>query len=79
MVKPDCEHIQVIDDYCGQAFRVLALAKGELKGKDRQAWCLMSQEQLENQVKRFELLGLLVLSNHLQTDSRPTITELQQQ
>ena len=69
----------MIDHYCGQAFRVLALAKGVLKGRDRQAWCLMSQERLEKQVERFELLGLLVLSNHLHPDSQPTITELHQQ
>ena len=39
----------------------------------------MSQEQLEKEVQHFELLGLLVLSNHLRPDSNGTITELQQQ
>lgn len=71
--------IQVIDEYCGQSFRLLALAKGVLKGRDRRSLCLMSQEQLEKQVHRFELLGLLVLSNHLRPDSKPTIIELQQE
>lgn len=71
--------IQVIDEYCGQSFRVLALAKGVLKGRDQLAWSLMSQQQLETQVEQFELLGLLVLSNHLHPDSQATITELQHQ
>lgn len=71
--------VQVIHDYCQQSFRLLALAKGVLKGLDREALCLMSQEQLEKHVEQFELLGLLVLSSHLRTDSEPTVTELQQQ
>ena len=69
----------MIDEYCGQSFRLLALAKGVLKGRDRQSLSPMSQEQLEKQVQQFELLGLLVLSNHLRSDSKGTITELQQQ
>lgn len=71
--------LQVIHDYCRQSFRLLAMAKGVVKGLDREAMCLMSQEQLERHVEQFELLGLLVLSNHLRTDSEPTVTELQQQ
>ena len=70
---------QVIDDYSGRSFRLLALAKGVLRNFDRQALSLMTQEQLERQVDRFELLGLLVLSNPLRPDSKQTITELQQQ
>ena len=69
----------MIDEYCGQSFRLLALAKGVLKGRDRRSLSPMSQEQLEKQVQQFELLGLLVLSNHLRSDSKGTITELQQQ
>lgn len=71
--------IQVIDHYCGHSFRLLALAKGVLKGQDRQAWSLMTQQHLEAQVEHFQLLGLLVLSNLLRPDSRGTITELRQQ
>ena len=71
--------VQVIDDYSGQSFRLLALAKGVLRNFDRQALGQMTQEQLERQVDRFELLGLLVLSNPLRPDSKQTITELQQQ
>lgn len=69
---------QVIDEFSGQSFRLLALAKGVVKGLDRQALAMMTQEQLEQQAE-FELVGLLVLSNHLRPDSKETITQLQQQ
>ena len=55
------------------------MAKGVLKGYDQQGLVLMSQEQLERRVKAFELLGLLVLSNHLRSDSIDTIAALHQQ
>lgn len=45
-------------DYCQRSFRLLALAKGVLKGLDREALCLMSQEQLERHVERFAAGGL---------------------
>lgn len=63
----------------GKSFRLLALAKGVVMGTDREALSCMTQEQLESQVQSFELLGLLVLSNHLKDDSKGTITQLQQQ
>ena len=69
----------MIDDYSGQSFRLLALAKGTLKGMDRQALTLMTQKQVERHVDSFQLLGLLVLSNNLRPDSKDTITQLQQQ
>ena len=71
--------LQVIDDYSGQSFRVLALARGVLRGREREALTCMGQEQLEAQVERFELVGLLVLSNHLRPDSKDTIHQLQHQ
>lgn len=71
--------MKVIDDYSGRSFRLLAMAKGVLKGYDQQGLVLMSQEQLERRVKAFELLGLLVLSNHLRSDSIDTIAALHQQ
>ena len=74
-----CNYVQVIDDYSGRSFRLLALAKGVIGGVDQKALAHMTQEQLEQQVDRFELLGLLVLSNELQHESKDTITELQQQ
>ena len=71
--------VQVTDNFSGRSFRLLALAKGLLRGVSQEALTHMTQEQLEQQVGRFELLGLLVLSNELRHDSMDTITELQQQ
>ena len=70
---------QVVDEYSGQSFRLLALAKGVVQVKDRQALSVMSREELEKQVEHFELLGLLVLSNQLRPDSKDTIAQLQEQ
>lgn len=70
---------QVVDEYAAQSFRLLALAKGVVTGMDRKVLSLMSQEEVEKHVNQFELLGLLVLSNHLRPDSQDTITQLQQQ
>ena len=69
---------QVFDEFPGQSYRLLALAKGVLRGVDKQAMSLMTQEQLEAHAQGFELLGLLVLSNSLRPDSKATVTELQQ-
>ena len=71
--------VQVIDDYSGQSFRLLALARGVVRGQDRGALACMSQEQLEQLLEGFEMLGLLVLSNHLRPDSKDTITHLHHQ
>ena len=71
--------LQVLDEYSSRSFRVLALAKGVLNGLDRNTLMLMSQEQLEAQVKSLELLGLMVLTNHVRKDSVETIATLQQQ
>ena len=70
---------QVIDDYSGQSFRVMALAKGVLRGLNKHALSVMTQEELESHAQGFELLGLLVLSNSLYPTSKNTIIQLQQQ
>ena len=70
---------QVIDEYSGQSFRVLALAKGILRGLDKHALSLMTQQELEAHAQGFELLGLLVLSNSLHPTSKDTVIQLQQQ
>lgn len=56
----------------------MALAKGLIRDGNQQALSMMTQEQLERQVDSFQLVGLLVLSNHLRPDSRDTISELHQ-
>lgn len=38
----------------------------------------MSQQQIEAQAIDFELLGLVVLTNHVRRDSKATVSELQE-
>ncbi len=39
----------------------------------------MSQQQVEDQAGPFELVGLTILSNHLNGDSKATVQQLQEQ
>ena len=70
--------LQTIDGYASKGFRLMALAKGVLRGLSHQALGKMTQEQLEKHAEPFALLGLLVLSNKLRDDSQETTNKLQQ-
>ena len=74
-----CSDVQVIDDWSGRSFRLLALARGVIRGVDPQSLAGQPQEQVEKQAESFELLGLLVLSNQLREDSIHTVGVLQRQ
>ena len=67
-----------MDGYASKGFRLMALAKGVLRGLSNQALGKMTQEQLEKHAEPFTLLGLLVLSNKLRDDSQETMAKLQQ-
>lgn len=71
--------LQVIDEWSGKGFRLLALARGPIGGISRQSLGLLALEQLEAQADTFDLLGLLVLSNQLREDSIHTVDMLQHQ
>ena len=71
--------LQVIDEWSGKGFRLLALASGGIGGLPRQSLGLLALEQLEAQADSFDLLGLLVLSNQLREDSIHTVDVLQHQ
>lgn len=69
---------QVVDEYSSKGFRLLAMAVGylpELASLDLQS---TSQQQLEKMCTQVELLGLVVMSNHVRPDSRETVTQLQE-
>ncbi|DBA96365.1 TPA: hypothetical protein ACH3X3_002538 [Trebouxia sp. C0006] len=68
---------QVVDNYSGQSYRLLALAGGVVQGVGKLNLAAMSQQQLEARAGSLDLLGLFVLSNHLRHDSRECITHLQ--
>ncbi len=69
--------IQVVDKYSKESFRLMALAVGKLAHVDQLDLSVLSQQQAEAHATGFELLGLIVLSNHVRPDSRDAILELQ--
>ena len=69
--------VQVIDAHAGKGFRVLAMARGTIRGYSRHSLGPLALEQLERQADSFSLLGLLILSNQLREDSLQTMALLQ--
>ena len=69
--------VQVVDNYSGQSYRLLALAGGVVQGVRKLNLAAMSQQQVEARAGSLDLLGLFVLSNHLRHDSRECIMHLQ--
>ena len=70
--------MQVLNDYAGQSFRLMALAVGTLRHASPSELASMDQQQAERHCDHMDLLGLVVLSNHLHPASQNTITELQE-
>ncbi len=69
--------MQVLVEYAAQSFRLLALAVGELRHVTSEELAHMTQQDAESMAGRMDMLGLLVLSNHLHSSSKDTITSLQ--
>ena len=65
------------DELSSKAFRLMALAMGVLPDISKLDLQHMTQQQLEKRAHKLELLGLIVLTNHVRPDSRQTVTELQ--
>ncbi len=68
-----------MDDWSAQSFRVLAVASAEVLKVAKLNLTSMSQQQVEEHAGRFDLLGLMILSNHLNSDSKATVKQLQEQ
>lgn len=69
---------QVVDNYSGQSYRLLAIAGGVITGVQGMNVAATSQQQMESRVGSLDMLGLCVLSNHLRHDSKETIQHLQE-
>lgn len=65
-------------EYAGQSFRLLALAVGTVRHVNHAEVAEMTQPDAEALAGPMELLGVLVLSNHLHPSSKDTILQLQQ-
>lgn len=58
---------------------MLAVASAEVLKVAKLNLTSMSQQQVEEHAGRFDLLGLMILSNHLNSDSKATVKQLQEQ
>ena len=70
--------MQVVLEYAGQSFRLLALAAGTLRRVTAERLASMSQQDAEAECDHMDLLALIVLSNSAHSSSRPAITGLQE-
>ena len=68
--------LQVLAQYAGQSFRLLAVAGGVLSNVSPAELAGMDQQQAEARCGPLELLGLQILSNCLRPSSRQTVTNL---
>ena len=69
--------VQVVDDYASKSFRLLAVAFGSLRDVAKLDLASMPLQALERHAGHMDLLGLVVMTNHLRTDSKETISHLQ--
>ena len=76
--KLRCRSVQVVDYYSGRSFRLLALAVGVVQGVSCMNLAAASQQQMELRAGSLDVLGLVVLSNHLRSESQETIQHLQE-
>lgn len=68
---------QVVDTYAAQSYRLLAVAFGEVRDVGKLNVAAMSLQGLKRHAGHLDLLGLVVMSNHLRPDSKDTIAHLQ--
>ena len=74
--RPD--PLQVVDGLSKKSFRLMAMAVGTVPNVHQLDLSRMSQQQVCAHASSFELLCLIVLSNHVRPDSRDTLTQLQE-
>lgn len=68
---------QVVDQHASQSHRLLAVACGVLHNVAKLDLASMSLQALEQCAGHMELLGLVVMTNHVRADTKDTISHLQ--
>ena len=68
----------MVDDYSSKSFRLMAMAVGVIPKVGDLDLVSMSQQQIEARAVEVQLLALVILTNHVRPDSKPTIAELQE-
>lgn len=69
--------MQMVDLYASQSFRLQAIACGVIRGVAKLDLTSLSLQQLEKSAGHMDLLGLVVMSNHVRPDSKETVAHLQ--
>ena len=69
---------QVVDEWSAQSFRVLAIAMANIAHVDKLGLSGMSQQQVEERAGNLDLVGLVILSNYVNPDSKATVKQLQE-
>ena len=69
--------MQVVDEWSAQSFRVLAIAAAEVPHISRLSLGSMSQQHVEDHAGNLAFVGLIILSNHVNADSKATVQQLQ--
>lgn len=68
----------MMDDFSSKSFRLLAMAVGVIPKAASLNLVHMTQQQVEASAINMHLLCLLVLTNNIRSDSKATITHLQE-
>ena len=66
-----------MDDYSSKSFRLLAMAVGVIPKAAKLNLKQMTQQQIESSAVSMQLLSLVVLANNVRSDSKATISQLQ--
>lgn len=68
----------MVDEWSAQSFRLLAVALAEVRNVNRLPLAGMSQQDVEFHAGNLSLVGLIILSNHVNGDSKETVQQLQE-
>lgn len=67
-----------MNDFSSNSFRLLAMAVGVIPKAAQLSLVHMTQQQVEASALNMHLLCLLVLTNNIRSDSKATVTHLQE-
>lgn len=70
--------VQVVDEWSAGGFRVLAVAQADIPDVGKLSLSGMSQQQVEDYAGSLDLVGLVIISNHVNPDSKATVKQLQE-
>ncbi|KAL3162329.1 hypothetical protein ABBQ32_010013 [Trebouxia sp. C0010 RCD-2024] len=69
---------EVVDEWSAGGFRVLAMAQADIPNVGKLRLSGMSQQQVEDYAGSLDLVGLVIISNHVNPDSKATVKQLQE-